>query len=181
MFQISKSLKKLINIHILDTSVLKFHIFLSHFISCLFTNFSRQQLLGDLIQKHLVRQVKNPRTPICLKTPLVQEDPPAYPRVPFHCHPQVIIFIFCLLSCLLLVYFLFTFCLLFVYFFQALDPNLVNRLHLQQQRLPQSLRKDPLQLVFRYDNIVSYFTYHTKGTSFKEMFNKAHTKRQNRS
>ena len=27
MFQISKSLKKLINIHILDTSVLKFHIF----------------------------------------------------------------------------------------------------------------------------------------------------------
>ena len=105
MFQISKSRKKLINIHILDTSVLKFHIFLFHFISCLFTNFSRQQLLGDLIQKHLVRQVKNPRTPICLKTPLVQEDPPAYPRVPFHCHPQVIIFIFCLLSCLLLVYF----------------------------------------------------------------------------
>ena len=143
MFQISKSLKKLINIHILDTSVLKFHISLSHFISCLFTNFSRQQPLGDLIQKHLVRQVKNPRTQICLKTPLVQEDPPAYPRVPFHCHPQVIIFIFCLLSCLLLVYFLFT-------FFQALDPNLVNRLHLQQQRLLQSPRKDPLQLVFRY-------------------------------
>ena len=151
MFQISKSLKKQINIHILDTSVLKFHISLSHFISCLFTNFSRQQLLGDLIQKHLVRQVKNPRTPICLKTPLVQEDPPAYPRVPFHCHPQVIIFIFCLLSCLLLVYFLFT-------FFQALDPNLVNRLHLQQQRLPQSLKKDPLQLVFRYNDYSTYLT-----------------------
>ena len=116
-------------------------------ISCLFTNFRHPP--GDLILKQLVKQVKNPRTPICLKTPLVQEDPPAYPRVPFHCHPQVN---FCCLNL-----FLFTFVQLFCLQFQALDLNLVNRLHLQQQHLLQSPRKDPLQLVFRYITFILYF------------------------
>ena len=104
--------------------------FSSHFISCLFTNFSKQQpLLGDLIQKHLVRQVKNPRTPICLKTPLGQEDLPAYPRVPFHCHPQVKILIFCFL-------FFFYFFINFLFTFSGFGPK-------PSQQTPSSTATSP--------------------------------------